>query len=115
MDTHNNMAHLLVVKNRNWGLSCFNKVNTHIDWYIWMETESTLNIEVKNEVFEEIEFIQTMSQIACESLQNIYKEKLIKVLNWLLQNNEEDVIHYKPFIWNDRIEDFITYQEELRN
>ena len=115
MDTHNNMVDLLVVKDRNWGLSCFNKANTHIDWYVWMETEATLNIPIKDEVFDEIEFNQKMSQISCESLQETYKVKLNKILNWLLQNNEEDVIHYKPFIWNDRLEDFITYKEELRN
>lgn len=115
MDTHNNMVNLLVVKDRNWGLSYFNKGNTHIDWYIWMKTESTLNIPVKNEVFDEIQSTKSLSLIFCNELQETYKEKLIKILNWLLQNNEEEVIHHKPFIWNWRIEDFIIYQEELRN
>jgi hypothetical protein len=46
-----------------------------------METEATLNIHVKNEVFEEIQSTASLSLISCNELQETYKVKLNKILN----------------------------------
>ncbi|NDK08542.1 hypothetical protein EOM39_04855 [Candidatus Gracilibacteria bacterium] len=120
MEIPNNSFNILIVKNRDGGLRYYDKNDKKISdfvktGFISMDTVTTLDTNIKKEKYEEIKFVERISQNGTEQLKEIYKEKLIKILNGLLDSNDEDVIHHHPFIGNERIDDFITYEERLRN
>lgn len=83
-----NLVEVVIVKDKDQEISCFEKNWEKLEQFVKSSTLATLRINIEPNLLQEI--------------QKWTKTNTDKILKWLLSDNERDVVHYKPFIWNNK-------------
>ncbi len=82
----NNYIRIIIEWDEKWKLSIFEKLNEEISSFVKEQTRLILFLEIKKWLFLKIN-------------RKRWEEKE-KELEKLLKDNEFDIIHIKPWIWN---------------
>lgn len=96
--TKNNIVDIAVIRNENWEIWYFERTNVSIKEFINIKTKLILTTAIESKLFEYIEGLD--------------KDRANIIIEWLLLfEDEENIIHCKPFIWNNDLLKYIKYKE----